>query len=381
MNELPLSSFRIAQFRGLQELKLDGLGRINLLVGANNSGKTTTLDAVSLFCRPLDIANWRETARRRDVKSSRTPESEPIKWLFPQFSQSTLPKPHSIWLYGDGAYPGRRLLAEYDEFEEFGQDGQPFQVQESAPDETGTGEPDRGIHIRVLADYAQRVGGRLMATADGQNKVEFRVVDNRRNAYPTAVGEPVIETAFISPHSHRTTQDTSWYLGRAIEREGINERFRTDVLEVLQKIDPGVLDIDAVPKGKTTVSLSVKHRLTGRTPIHAFGDGFQRALLIASVIPAVRNGVLLIDELESALHVSVLDSVLAVLKWAAEKYNVQVFATTHSLEAVDSVIDAFEEDIAEVSVYRLERDDKVVAKRFAGETLTDLRLVLGQEIR
>jgi len=379
MNDLPLSSFHIAQFRGLRDLKLEGLGRINLLVGANNAGKTSTLDALSLFCRPLDIANWRDTARRREVKSSRTPESEPIKWLFPQFAENTQPNPHSIWLYGKGAFPGRRLMAQYDEFEEFGRDQLPL----GAPDEEEiSGEPDRGLNINVLADYAQRVGGQLTTTADGQNKMAFRVVDNRRNAYPTSVDDPVIETAFISPHSHRTTQDTSWYFGRAIEREGVNEHFRADVLEVLKRIDNDVLDIDAVPRGKTTVSLSVKHKLTGRTPIHAFGDGFQRALLIASVIPAVRNGVLLIDELESALHVSVLDSVLSVLKWAAEKYNVQVFATTHSLEAVDSVLKAFDNTPNDLCAYRINRaNGKAVVTRYPGLILSDTRREMGFEIR
>ncbi|MFA5265342.1 MAG: AAA family ATPase [Opitutaceae bacterium] len=380
MNDLPLTRFRIAQFRGLQELTLEGLGRINLLVGANNAGKTSTLDAISLFCRPLDIANWRDTARRREVKSARTPESEPIKWLFPQFLQSALPNPHGIWLHGEGVYPARKLVANYDEFEEF---GEPMpQVRERTPEDEETNEPDRGLNIRVVADYAQRVGGQLLPTADGQSRIEFRIIDNRRNAYPTAVGEPSMEVAFISPHSHRTTQDTAWYVGRAIEREDIHENFRADLLEVLKQIDPDVLDIDAVPKGKTTVSLSVKHKLTGRTPIHAFGDGFQRALLIASVIPAVRNGVLLIDELESALHISVLGNVLSVLKWAADKYNVQVFATTHSLEGVDAVLKAFKGAPEHLRAYRLERKAKSnVVTRYPGLLLQETRCEMGFEIR
>lgn len=378
MNALPLSSFHIARFRGLRDLKLEGLGRINLLVGANNAGKTSTLDALSLFCRPLDLANWRETARRRDVKSSRTPESEPFKWLFPQFATSNDSAPHRIWLEGTGAYAGRKVISTYDEFEEFGQE----RLQNSDPEDAEEdNEPDCGLKIHIQANYAQRINGKLLPTADGQNTAELRIVDNQRNTYSTAVEDPSIAAAFISPHSHRTTQDTSWYYGRAIEQEEIDETFTADVLEVMQRIDKDVIEINAASKGKTGISISVKHRLTGRTPIHAFGDGFQRALLIAASIPAVRNGVLLIDELESALHVSVLDSVLSVLKWAAEKYNVQVFATTHSLEAVDSVLAAFKNDLPTLAAYRLERENGVIAKRFSGGALQDLRTVLGQEIR
>ena len=34
------------------EVLLDGLGRINVLVGANNSGKTSVLEALSILCNP-----------------------------------------------------------------------------------------------------------------------------------------------------------------------------------------------------------------------------------------------------------------------------------------------------------------------------------------
>ncbi len=379
MEDLPLKSLRIAQFRGLQELKLDDFSRINLFVGSNNAGKTSVLDALALFCRPLDIANWRETARGREVKSARTPETEPFKWLFPQFLESTLPNPHSIWIYGNGAFPGRRLMAQYDEFQEFGsneedQEDPPF--PEVDPDEVS------GIRIKVLADYALMQGSLFDDSRETQNQIDFKVADNRRNVFPTTVSAPAIDTALISPHTHRTTQDTSWYLSRAIQKETIQENFRESVLEILRRIDPDVMDLSIVETGKTTTSIFIKHRRTGQTPIHAFGDGFRRALLIAATIPSVRNGVLLIDEIEAALHVSVLDSVLETLRWAADRYNVQVFATTHSLEAVDAVIRSFNQDLSQLAGYHLpDRGSEVGAKRMDGEFLKRVRLQRGLEIR
>jgi AAA15 family ATPase/GTPase len=50
-----LQSITIHQFRGLRDLELKDLGRINLLVGINNSGKTSVLEALSIYCHPLDI--------------------------------------------------------------------------------------------------------------------------------------------------------------------------------------------------------------------------------------------------------------------------------------------------------------------------------------
>src|SRR5262245_27193944 len=37
----------LKNFRAFRELHLTGLGRVNLLVGANNSGKTSVLEAVA----------------------------------------------------------------------------------------------------------------------------------------------------------------------------------------------------------------------------------------------------------------------------------------------------------------------------------------------
>lgn len=379
MESLPLRSLRIAQFRGVQELKLEDFGRINLFVGPNNSGKTSVLDALSLFSRPLDINNWRETAWRREVKSARTPLTEPFKWLFPQIVESKLPRPHSIWIYGQGQYAGRRVMAEYNEFKEFGQEEMTF--RETSSDDIQE-EPETGLAIEVLADFAHEIMGRFDETHLGQHRIEFKVVDNRRNVYPTKVEGPALDLALVSPHTHRTTQDTSWYFSEAIKRERADQNLRQAFVEVMQRVDPGVLDLDLVETGQTTSTIMVKHRLTGRTPIAAFGDGLRRALLIAATIPAVPNGVVLIDELESALHVSVLDSVLQVLKWAAEQYNVQVFATTHSLEAVDAVIRAFKETPSSVVGYRLEHSpNQSLAKRFSGDALRELRFDMGIEFR
>jgi hypothetical protein len=379
MENLPLKSLRIAQFRGIQELKLEDFGRINLFVGPNNSGKTSVLDALSLFCRPLDINNWRETAWRREVKSARTPLTEPFKWLFPQFVESSLPQPHSIWIYGGGQFPGRRVMAQYNEFRAFGEQDS---LKEAPEDYGYPREVETGLAIEVSADFAQEILGGFDETNLGQGAVEFKVVDNRRNVYPTKVEGPALDLALISPHTHRTTQDTSWYYSEAIKRERLDQNLRQAFVDVMQRIDPGVLDLDLVETGQTTSTIMVKHRLTGRTPIAAFGDGLRRALLIATTIPAVPNGVVLIDELESSLHVSVLDSVLQVLKWAAEQYNVQVFATTHSLEAVDAVCRNFGESIDRIVAFRLKQAETGISvKRLTGEFIERIRFERGLDIR
>lgn len=86
-----LDSVTIHQFRGLRDLELKDLGRVNLLVGINNSGKTSVLEALSIYCHPLDIRVWLTTARQReqDIRVSRTPPLDALRWLFTYYSTPT----------------------------------------------------------------------------------------------------------------------------------------------------------------------------------------------------------------------------------------------------------------------------------------------------
>jgi hypothetical protein len=45
-------SIDIEKFRGFGKLALDGLGRVNLVVGKNNMGKTSLLEAIALVSDP-----------------------------------------------------------------------------------------------------------------------------------------------------------------------------------------------------------------------------------------------------------------------------------------------------------------------------------------
>ena len=83
-----LESITIHQFRGLRDVKLEHLGQVNLLVGINNSGKTSVLEALSIYCHPLDIRVWLSTARQREQENriSRTSILDSLRWLFTHYS-------------------------------------------------------------------------------------------------------------------------------------------------------------------------------------------------------------------------------------------------------------------------------------------------------
>ena len=86
-----LDRLTIQRFRGLQDLTLDRLGRINLLVGPNNSGKTSVLEAISIFCRPRDLRGWLDATWRREALDVGDPFFLSVEWMFPHRRSSEGP--------------------------------------------------------------------------------------------------------------------------------------------------------------------------------------------------------------------------------------------------------------------------------------------------
>ncbi|MFN5389678.1 MAG: AAA family ATPase, partial [Pseudanabaena sp.] len=110
-----LENITIHQFRGLKELELKDLGQINLLVGVNNSGKTSVLEALSIYCDPLDLRGWISTALQREnsFTTAQTSIFDLLQWLFTKEKTRT----GTILISGDGRFAVKRLKAVYQEVE------------------------------------------------------------------------------------------------------------------------------------------------------------------------------------------------------------------------------------------------------------------------
>ena len=61
-----IENLKIEQFRGIRQLSVPHLNHINLIVGDNNCGKTSFLEALLLLRDPGDFTNTLRIARMRD---------------------------------------------------------------------------------------------------------------------------------------------------------------------------------------------------------------------------------------------------------------------------------------------------------------------------
>jgi hypothetical protein len=96
-------------------------------------------------------------------------------------------------------------------------------------------------------------------------------------------------------------------------------------------------------------------------PIGSLGDGTWRMLALAIALSRAKDGVLLVDEIDTGLHYTVMADMWRLISETAKALNVQVFATTHSYDCVHSLatICGPEQDkIREVTLQRIEANKR-----------------------
>jgi AAA15 family ATPase/GTPase len=110
---------------------------------------------------------------------------------------------------------------------------------------------------------------------------------------------------------------------------------------------------------------SAKVKLTNFSrpiPLKSLGDGMMRVLQLALKLVSAR-GFLLIDEFENGLHYSIQEKIWTLLFKMAEKLDIQVFATTHSWDCIESFTKvAIENETTEGVLFRMGRSAKTSNK-------------------
>lgn len=386
MNKQPIDNLTIHRFRGIRDLTLENLGQINLLVGINNSGKTTVLEAIYTYCNSLDPLAWLNTAWRREIKSSRKSKLESLKWLFPQNIQN-----NSDYFYqgetkvsGNGNFGVVESKATYQEFEEIWdstKDSNEEDEEENLMDDrdNDNNEVRRGADLKLTFTPSKLIS-KLDIFEDKNQELpiskEFKIWENQPLTILNKYRSNWLSVDTITPFSHRTEQLQIKLLTDAILKD-----LKPEIVELISMIDSEIIDLDILdPTGKKS-RLYVIHKTLGFTPLSAFGDGVRRLLFMALTIAKLKDGILLIDELETAIHTeALLSSFSWLVKWCREM-NIQLFATTHSLETVDAMLNASELK-NDLVLYRLyQKDLETQAIRIDQVKLTRIRENLGLEVR
>ena len=329
-----LKSLRIRNYRVFKDLKVDGLHRINLIAGKNNSGKTSLLEAIFLLAqgRLPQVAATSSILRGPISSVQQTPQSAELAQTFAYRHMVT------SW---------RHLYHSMD--------------------------TEHPIVIRgALGSAETRLDGSISLSIELERALATHLFRDTAGALPTAVPEELhlvfcqtdamgCETEgkisltlqgilFDSPKAD-IPFNAVMVLPRSrddVEDAEVLSRLRvkkadTVVLGALQMIEPRLQSLEvSAADGVPTIWGDVgKSELM---PLYVMGEGMVRVARIVLAMSEAPSGVVLVDEIESGIHHSVMADVWKAIACAAEQFDTQIFATTHSYECFENAVNALGSD-------------------------------------
>jgi hypothetical protein len=292
----------LKDFRGFRELTLDGLQRVNLVVGKNNAGKTSLLEAIAILADPMSVADMATLFREEQGAYSR----RFYRWLIREA-------------------PGVRRAE---------------------------------LAARAPGTSRQTALGRSLLAAPSWSQVaQCRNVSHKTGVladtfvWTTAGQEPLLYRSLSGHHGNPDVLVEA--VARAVRQSDGEQRLES----LLRSVDPRVrrVRVDVAEDGK---ALLVDLGLGEMVPLTQAGQGLYRLTGVFAELLGGQPQVCFIDEVENGIHHSILPDIWAGIAEVAQRLGIQVFATTHSFECIEAAHEAFSKrssyDFSVVQLFRLE---------------------------
>lgn len=348
-----IRNLRVQQFRSYAEFLIENLGRVNLLVGSNNSGKTSLLEAIELLLAHGDPRSiWAALNRRgervwEDEDRRGNPELD-ICRLFYGYEMHIGSRFH---VSADNDNSSQSLKAEIVELDE-----EIMTQAEFAALENDSQFSSSGLSLRWKGDHSDEESSAMPISDRGGLSLDSL---RRRPGRKEDQRQPV---SFVT-----TSSLTSDEVVSLLSRFVLNPE-EDLLLKALRIIEPEIERIAPVAGGRMGPSYNLSSPRGGvvikcrgvdkRLPIGTMGDGIWRLLALALSLVRAENGVLLVDEIDTGLHYTVMEAMWRLTFETASRLNVQVFATTHSSDcwrALAAISRKGTESGSEVTIQHIEK--------------------------
>ena len=360
----------IENYRGITNLKLDSLNHINIFTGNNNSGKTSVLEVIYTLRNPEDISTWVECSNLRDRRNSRRFNFLEMNNLFPVNAENK----NISYIYCDCDGISKRVELRATLESKQISEGEMFLINGL-----------RRIKEESEEVFQDVMSIKLITTMDsevvGQDELYDFQIFYRNKSIRKSRRWDFKRVTYISPIDHYNNEN---FLDNILNTPELYE----ELIAILKEFDDKIISVNAL-REETNVFNAYSYGYGILTKdnkktlsLNSYGDGMKKAVLLLSAIVNSKNGILLIDEFETAIHTSAMDRVFAWLLKSAMKFNVQLFLSSHSKEAIEKVLKIDKELQDCINLYTLYNYDSknYVRKMSCGEAINALDN-LGLELR
>ncbi|MFN8359920.1 MAG: AAA family ATPase [Candidatus Kapaibacterium sp.] len=334
-----LDSLEIRNFRNLKELRITSLGRVNLFIGKNNTGKSTILEALAIYASKGEFKTIFELLEERgeyvSVEAIRQSEAGKNITDYNMQALSTLFTDRVISFdkkYGISISQIDPSIHQEENSEHYvmmlrfvpfrtevvddGQGGRirrrNFMLQDDALQEAQHDNLDTGF---------MRMGGGFFSTTSLDKILNDNVAytDNGRKD----------NFQFIKTNTIDRNINSKLFDSIALTDK---EQYVVDALKIIEPTTERIAFVGNTSQERVAViKLANNPRIL---PLRSMGDGMNRILTIILAMVNADNGFLLIDEFENGLHYTTQEQLWKVIFSLAKQLNIQVFATTHSEDCI-----------------------------------------------
>jgi AAA15 family ATPase/GTPase len=308
MESKHLTYFKVENFKRFKSLEIENIGQFNLIVGDNNVGKTSLLEAF-LFDEDINeiIKNLKVVLLWRNFQF----KEEIIKSInfFDSFFNN-INKPINYILGNKGS--NKELQ---------------FDVVETS---TLTKEELDDLNLKNIGNLPSQFSVSLREKNSEKRFFEFINSNKYSNAY----------TPFIKYNLAYGEDLLNFY-----SQVRSSKQAKSNLIKNLRLLIPNIENIE--PDGSDT-NISSQFVITieniDKTQyLNQFGDGAIKFLRYLLEISVTSNKKLMIDEIDTGIHYSRMKEFWKIILQAAKENNVQLHTTTHSKECIESFTKALEE--------------------------------------
>ncbi|MCP4695337.1 MAG: AAA family ATPase [Gammaproteobacteria bacterium] len=329
-----ITELEITGFRGFNNFSLHDLGRVNLLTGSNNSGKTSVLEAIQCFAAQGSLLPIYSITKRR---------GEYICSDF-QTKDSDLEMDICRLFYGYKMEAGSQFIIR-------GKHNGVTDTVQAAISKISEqvklfGEDDEFISRYILTMEGYSLPNPMKIHLSNQGGLSYNrllrpSMYTRGQLKETGINRPSMYTRgqlketgkvlFISTVSLPVGEIVGLFEDIVLSPE---EQL---VIESMKIIEPAIERIASIGSERRG-GIVVKCRdIEQRIPIGSMGDGIWRLLGITLALVKAEGGILLIDEIDTGFHFTIMENMWKLITKTAERLNVQVFATTHNSDCWTSL--------------------------------------------
>lgn len=342
-----ISELSVRNYRGFQDFSLRRCSAVNLFVGKNNTGKSSLLEALYLYACRMDVEVLQSIAVRRGevIEDPRGREVFSVD-LSHFFNGHRIKNSRAPSISSSGV----SYAVKVDDAETIASDIELLRFDEPAPS------------VRQPLHSLKIVESRNGADKDIQEVTVFEqggVSATRRNYNAVAARR---KYHFLAPDSLDNYTLARLWNNILVSRE------EDSIVRALQILDDKVTSVAFLsgdPYSGRFVSKSAMGFVVGmegvarRIPLGSLGDGMKRLMAIAAALSCAKNGAVFIDEIDSGLHYSAMRDLWRLVLRTAGSNNVQVFASTHSLDCIRGLSVLTEEALyRDFSLYSVNSADR-----------------------